>query len=84
MYMLFERRKFEELGGFDERVAYAEDYFLTMRVPGRRFGVVPGCVRTSNRRFRKMGHWKVARLFLNTAFHTWDAGYFYKDHKYFE
>jgi glycosyltransferase involved in cell wall biosynthesis len=84
MYMLWDRDFFNEIGGFDERIAYAEDYFLTKQVPGKRFGVIPGSVVTSNRRFRKMGHWKAARLFVSTALHTWDTAYFYRDHKYFE
>jgi glycosyltransferase involved in cell wall biosynthesis len=84
MYMLCERNFFEQLGGFDERVAYAEDYYLTKQVPRKRFGVIPGSVLTTNRRFQKMGRWKATRLFVATALHTWDPAYFYKDHKYFD
>jgi glycosyltransferase involved in cell wall biosynthesis len=84
MYMLWDRDFFNEIGGFDERIAYAEDYFLTKQVPRRRFGIIPGHVLTTNRRFRRMGHGKAAWLFVRTAFHTWDPAYFYKDHKYFE
>ena len=84
MYMLFEKSYFDDIGGFDERVAYAEDYFLTKQIPRKRFGIVPGHVATTNRRFRKMGHLKAARMFVTTAFHTWDPQYFYKDHKYFD
>jgi glycosyltransferase involved in cell wall biosynthesis len=84
MYMLCDRAFFQGIGGFDERVVYAEDYFLTKQVPGKRFGVIPGCVVITNRRFEKMGRWKATRLFVSTALHTWDSAYFYKDHKYFE
>ena len=82
MFMLFDRAKFNELGGFDEDVHYAEDYQLTKRISPLKFGIVRGHVLTSNRRFRAMGHVKVARMFLNTALHTFDRGYFRRDHGY--
>lgn len=82
MFMLFDRAKFEELGGFDERALYAEDYLLSKQVSPRRFGILRGHVNTSNRRFRKMGHLKVARMFLNTALHTFDYKYFLRDQNY--
>lgn len=82
MFMLFDRAKFNELGGFDEEIHYAEDYFLSKQVSPLRFGIVRGHVLTSNRRFKKMGHKKIARMFLNTAIHTFNVGYFRRDHGY--
>lgn len=82
MFMLFDRAKFQELGGFDERAMYAEDYLLSKRVSPRRFGILRGHIRTTNRRFRKMGHMKIARMFLNTAVHTFDYRYFLRDQNY--
>jgi glycosyltransferase involved in cell wall biosynthesis len=82
MFMLFERAKFEELGGFDESVHYAEDYHLSKQVSPFRFGIVKGHILTSNRRFRAMGHLKVAKMFFNTALHTFSPNYFRKDHGY--
>jgi glycosyltransferase involved in cell wall biosynthesis len=82
MFMLFDRAKFQELGGFDERAMYAEDYLLSKRVSPRRFGILRGHIRTTNRRFRKMGHMKIARMFLNTALHTFDYRYFLRDQNY--
>lgn len=84
MFMMFDRAKFNELGGFDEDVHYAEDYQLSKRVSPFRFGIVKGHVLTSNRRFRAMGHGKVARMFLNTALHTFDRSYFRRDHGYWK
>jgi glycosyltransferase involved in cell wall biosynthesis len=82
MFMLFERSKFEELGGFDERALYAEDYLLSKRVSPLRFGILRGHIRTTNRRFQKMGHLKVAGMFLNTALHSFDYKYFLRDQNY--
>ena len=56
MFMLFERRKFWDSGGFHEQVAFAEDYLLSQQVERKRFGIVRGGVYTTNRRFQKMGH----------------------------
>lgn len=84
MFMLFERGKFEELGGFNERALYAEDYLLTKQVSPRRFGIVRGHILTSNRRFQKMGHLRIARMFVNTALHTWSRDYFLRDQRYWE
>src|SRR5262249_19083312 len=84
MYMLFERARFNELGGFHEQVAYAEDYLLSQKVARRRFAVLPGYVETTNRRFKKMGHFRLVRLFLRTAINTWNEAYYLRDHKYWQ
>jgi glycosyltransferase involved in cell wall biosynthesis len=82
MFMLFEKACFDRLGGFHEQALYAEDYLLSQKVARRRFSIVSGCVHTTNRRFQKMGHFKLTRLFLSTALHTWNESYFLRDHKY--
>ena len=82
MFMLFDREKFNLLGGFHEQALYAEDYLLSQKVSPSKFGIVPGSVQTTNRRFTKMGHFKLVRLFLNTALHTWNESFFLRDHKY--
>ena len=82
MFMLFEREKFDQLGGFHEQALYAEDYLLSQKVSPSKFGIVSGSVQTTNRRFAKMGHFKLVRLFLNTALHTWNESFFLRDHKY--
>jgi glycosyltransferase involved in cell wall biosynthesis len=82
MFMLFDRKKFQELGGFHEQAQFGEDYLLSQRVARNRFGIVRGGVYTTNRRFQKMGHLRVARLFLRTAFNFWNEKFFLRDHKY--
>jgi len=84
MFMMFDRAKFNELGGFDESVHYAEDFHLSKRVSPLKFGIVGGHILTSNRRFRAMGHAKVARMFFWTAFHVFDRKYFLRDHGYWK
>jgi len=84
MFMLFDTAKFHVLGGFDERVHFAEDYYLTKQVERGRFGIVRGGVYTTNRRFQKMGHLGMMKLFLRTALHSGDQEYFLRDHKYWQ
>jgi glycosyltransferase involved in cell wall biosynthesis len=82
MFMLFDRKKFWELGGFQEQVLFAEDYLLSQQVERKRFGIVRGGVYTTNRRFKKMGHLRVGWLFLWTAMNYWNQKHFLRDHKY--
>ncbi len=84
MFMLFDTNKFRDLGGFNERVHFAEDYMLTQQVASNRFGIVRGGVYTTNRRFQKMGHLRVGWLFLKTAMNYWNESYFLRDHKYWQ
>ena len=82
MFMLFEKSRFDALGGFNSNILFAEDYFLSKQVKRNKFGIVRGGIYTSNRRFRKMGHARVARLFFWTALNFWNPKYFLRDHGY--
>jgi len=82
MFMLFDRKKFWELGGFHEQILFAEDYKLSQQVDRKRFAIVRGGVYTTNRRFKRMGHLRVGWLFLKTAMNYWNEKYFLRDHKY--
>jgi glycosyltransferase involved in cell wall biosynthesis len=84
MFMLWDRKRFWDLGGFHERILFAEDYRLSQKVDRKRFGVVRGGVYTTNRRFQRMGHMRVGWLFLKTAMNYWNEKYFLRDHKYWE
>ena len=82
MFMMFDRFEFQRLGGFHEQALYAEDYLLSQKVARSRFGIVSGHIVTTNRRFKKMGHFSLVKLFLNTALHTHSESFFLRDHKY--
>jgi glycosyltransferase involved in cell wall biosynthesis len=82
MFMLFDRKRFWDLGGFHEQIHFGEDYRLSQQVGRRRFGIVRGGVYTTNRRFQKMGHLRVGWLFLWTAMNFWNEDFFLRDHKY--
>lgn len=76
MFMLVDKDEFDEIGGFDELALYAEDYQLTRQFRRSRFRVIRGGVVSTNRRFRKMGHWNIVRAFLTTALHSRRPDYF--------
>ncbi len=84
MFMLFEKLEFDQLGGFDQRALYAEDYLLSKQVARDRFAVISGGILTSNRRFQKMGRSRVAWMFFKTALNTRNGNYFLRDHGYWE
>jgi glycosyltransferase involved in cell wall biosynthesis len=76
MFMLLDKERFDELGGFDELALYAEDYQLTRQIRRDRFRVIRGGIYSTNRRFLKMGHWTIVRAFLRTAFNSRHPDYF--------
>jgi glycosyltransferase involved in cell wall biosynthesis len=82
MFMMFDRKKFWELGGFHEQILFAEDYHLSQQVEQKRFAIVRGGVYTTNRRFKRMGHLKAGWLFLKTGMNYWNEKFFLRDHKY--
>jgi glycosyltransferase involved in cell wall biosynthesis len=82
MFMMFDRNKFRELGGFNEQILFAEDYRLSQQVDQARFAIVRGGVFTTNRRLKRMGYLKVGWLFLRTAVNYWNEKHFLRDHHY--
>lgn len=84
MFIMFDRKVFTDLGGFHEQALFAEDYLLSKKVSPFRFRIVSGRIYTTSRRFRKMGHWGMVRLFVTTAFNSWNERHFLRDHKYWQ
>ena len=84
MFMLFQKERFAQLGGFNEKVGFAEDYLLSKQVKRNKFRIIRGGVCTTNRRLQKMGHFRVAWLFLTTALNSWNQRFFLRDHKYWQ
>ncbi len=84
MFMMFDREEFQRLGGFNEQALYAEDYLLSKQVARKKFAVIRGAVMTSNRRFRKVGHLRIAGMFFLTALNSGNQCYFLRDQGYWE
>jgi glycosyltransferase involved in cell wall biosynthesis len=84
MFMLFDREAFWEMGGFNERALFAEDYLLSKKVARTRFRIVRGRVLTTNRRFQSLGHGRMVWMFFKTMLHSWNDKYFLRDQGYWE
>ena len=84
MFLLFERKRFEELHGFQEDAVFAEDFLLTQQVSTLRFEVFPGSIHTSNRRFMRTGHLRMVRLFFSTIIHCRKRSHYTQDHGYWK
>lgn len=84
MFMLFDKQWFDKLGGFNERVTYAEDYFLSKQVEPLRFGVLWRFILATNRRFAAMGHRKIFGLFIDTMLHSRRPEWFFEDKHYWD
>lgn len=85
MFMLFKKFRFDELGGFDETITLSEDFVLTRNLRSNEFGMVSAYFDTSNRRFVKTGHWKMALIILGSILHAKSIKYFRRTGKnYFD
>ncbi|SEB65587.1 Glycosyl transferase family 2 [Terriglobus roseus] len=84
MFLLFDRKRFVELGGFDENALFAEDFLLTKQISPLRFSVLQGEVHTSNRRFRRTGHARMVFLFFWTLLNSSNRSHFERDHGYWK
>ena len=84
MFLLFQRDRFQALGGFSEDALFAEDYLLTKQISPLRFGVLDGEVLTSNRRFQRTGRLRMVALFFWTLLNSNNRRHFQRDHGYWK
>ncbi len=68
MFILIRRRKFLELGGFNEAMVLGDDWELTSMISRKRFGVADTFIWTTNRRFRSQGYLRTISKYLRVAF----------------
>ncbi len=82
--MLIKREVFTDLGGFNEQVRYAEDFYLTRNIKPSAFSVIPDYIIATNRRFQKMGRSRVIKLFLQAVWRHKHDDFFFQDRKYWD
>jgi glycosyltransferase involved in cell wall biosynthesis len=82
-FLLFRREKFLELGGFNERITYGEDFFLTKLVPRAKFDMLKQKIEVGDRQFKR-GYGKVIRLYISLVAYRNHPKYFYRDHGYWK
>jgi glycosyltransferase involved in cell wall biosynthesis len=83
-FMLISRKKFIELGGFDEMVHQSEDWLLSRQIKTKNFKLIPNLITQDNRRFKKFGYLKMLKMVMKNWFNRSNKKHFYKDQKYWE
>ena len=81
-FMMIRSEIFKKLGGFDEEVKVAEDYYFSKQIQPRKFGKINNSVFTPPRRFDNNGLFYMAKLFLGSFFNHNNKSYFTKDKNY--
>lgn len=84
MYFFIKKSKFDELGGFNEKDQFAEDYNLSRKINKNNFAILNSFVYSDDRRFKKLGYFKVIKLFYNTMINRNNEHHYKKKIKYFE
>ena len=74
--------KVRELGGWDETIIHGEDWILSSKYKASEFKFTKSPIYVDDRRFRKMGYWKMFILMINSAFYG--PSYMRKDHGYWD
>jgi len=68
-FMLTRKNKFDEFGGFGEKLATSEDYFLSRMYDTKKFKIIDHHFGQDARRFKKMGYfgmgWYLIKNFIN-------------------
>lgn len=68
-FMLTRKDKFEQFGGFPEKFATSEDFFLSRMYSPKKFKILNHCFGQDSRRFKKMGYfgmgWYLIKNFIN-------------------
>jgi hypothetical protein len=83
-FMLISRKKFMDLGGFDEMVHQSEDWLLSRQIKHKNFKLIPNLITQDNRRFKKFGYLKMLKMVMKNWFNRGNKNHFYKDQKYWE
>ena len=63
-FMLTRRDRFEEFGGFPEKTATSEDYFLSRMYSPKKFKIINHYFGQDSRRFKKMGYFGMATYLI--------------------
>ena len=83
-FMLISRKKFVELGGFDEMVHQSEDWLLSRQIKSKNFKLIPNLITQDNRRFKKFGYLRMLRMVMKNWVNRGNKKHFYEDQKYWE
>lgn len=68
MFILIRRKKYNELGGFNENMVLGDDWELTRMISRKKFGVADTFIWTTNRRFQSQGYLRTISQYFRVAF----------------
>lgn len=74
-FMLTRRDRFEEFGGFNEKLPTSEDYFLSRLYSPRKFSIINHYFGQDSRRFKKMGYFGMAWYLIKNFVYRNNPGY---------
>ena len=83
-FMLISRKRFIDIGGFDEEVHQSEDWLLSRQISPKKFKLIPNLITQDNRRFKKFGYLRMLKMVIANWFNRGDKKHFHKDLKYWE
>jgi len=83
-FMLFNTKDFNNLGGFDEKDKFAEDYHLSSKVKCKRFFISNKKAFTTSRRIKKKGLWFMAKMAILSIINKGNKTFFHSDYDYWK
>ena len=78
-FFLISKKKFDELGGFDETLQNSEDFWLSKQIPKSKFKILNEYIGQDNRRFLKFGYLNFLKINLFNYFNYKNIKWFKKD-----
>jgi glycosyltransferase involved in cell wall biosynthesis len=83
-YFLTTKKKFDELGGFDESLDNSEDYWLSKQYDPSKFRIAKYYIGQDDRRFKKMGYFGMIKLIVSGYLNRNNIEFFKKDIGYWK
>jgi hypothetical protein len=83
-YFLTTKKRFDELGGFDESLDNSEDYWLSKQYDPKKFRIADVYIGQDDRRFKKMGYFGMIKLIINGYLNRDNKEFFKKDIGYWK
>ena len=83
-YFFISKKKFDELGGFDETLQNSEDFWLSKQIPKSRFKILDKYIGQDDRRFKKMGNLSFLKNIILTYLNKNNIEWFRNDVGYWK
>jgi glycosyltransferase involved in cell wall biosynthesis len=83
-YFFISKKKFDELGGFDETLQNSEDFWLSKQIPKSRFKILDKYIGQDDRRFKKMGNLSFLKNIILTYLNKNNIDWFRNDVGYWK